>query len=82
MTGPNMGDKAKDQITGFEGVITGKAEYISGCSQVLLAPAVNKDGEFREGQWFDLQRIEVIRTKAVELDNRATPGADKQAPKR
>ncbi len=27
----NFGKRAKDKITGFEGIITGKADYMYGC---------------------------------------------------
>ncbi len=80
--GPYLGDSAKDVVTGFAGVITGKAEYISGCSQALIVPPVAADGAYREGQWFDIQRIEITAVKKVQLDNTRTPGADKEAPKR
>lgn len=78
-----LGKKYRDRITGFEGIATGRALYISGCAQVLVAPAVMEDGAFRESQWFDEQRLTAADTDApIVLDNSATPGPDKQAPKR
>lgn len=72
----------KDKITGFKGVVTGKTEYISGCKQVLVVPPLDKDGKPQEAQWFDEQRVAVDTTvPAVVLDNRKTPGPDREAPK-
>ena len=77
-----LGKKYKDRITGFHGVATGHCTYISGCSQVLLAPPASPAGEFRESQWFDEQRLEQIGGEQIVLDNGSTPGADRAAPKR
>ena len=54
-----LGQKAKDIITGFEGIITGRAQYIYGCDQYCLVPPVI-DGKPGEGQWFDEGRLEII----------------------
>ena len=46
-----------DRISGFEGACTGKASYISGCDQVLLTPTIDENGGYREGVWFDDDRL-------------------------
>ena len=77
-----LGKKVKDKITGFEGVVTGRVEYLTGCNQCLVQPKVGKDGGFKDSQWFDEQRlIADTKVKPVTLDNGRTPGADKPAPK-
>ena len=64
-----FGQKAKDKITGFEGILTGKCNYITGCSQWLVSPPV-KDGDFKEAKWIDEQRLEVIEgAEILVLDN-------------
>jgi hypothetical protein len=78
-----FGTTAKDQITGFSGVVTGRTEYISGCTQVLLQPKMGKDGKRPDGEWFDEQRLLAVPgVKAIVLDNARTPGSDIPAPKR
>ena len=74
-----FGLKAKDKITGFEGVLTGRCAYISGCTQWLVAPTA-KENDFKSATWFDEQRLEVIESEAIVLDNGATPGSDISAP--
>lgn len=81
MAHPALGRKGKDKITGYVGVVTGCVEYISGCNQLLLVPAVGKDGKVPDAQWFDEQRID-LSGKPIVLDNSKTPGPDKEAPKR
>lgn len=77
-----LGTTQRDKITGFQGVVTGYCEYISGCNQALLVPAVGEKGEFKEPHWFDVQRLERVGVEVVILDNGKTPGFDKAAPKR
>ena len=77
-----LGRKYRDKITGFTGTATGRAAYISGCSQVLLAPPVTSDGAARDANWFDEQRLEVVGEDLVTLENSVTPGCDKAAPVR
>jgi hypothetical protein len=79
----NLGHTYRDKITGFRGVAVGVVQYLSGCNQALLAPKCGDDGSLRESQWFDLQRLELIdQVPPVTLDNGATPGCDRAAPKR
>lgn len=72
-----LGSYAKDRITNFSGVVTGHAEYITGCDQYLLSPQ-NPD---KEPKWFDEQRLDVDPIIAtVTLDNSNGSGADIAAP--
>lgn len=76
-----LGNTYKDRITGFTGVATGHVHYLTGCSQVLLQPSVGSDGNPRDSQWYDEQRLEQTTAKRIVLDNGETPGFDKAAPK-
>jgi hypothetical protein len=54
-----LGKKAKDKITGFEGIITGHADYLYGCDQYLIS-AEAKDGNSEpQSYWFDEGRIKI-----------------------
>lgn len=54
-----LGKQAKDKVTGFEGIITAKCEYMYGCSQYGLTPPA-KDGKINDTAWFDEGRITII----------------------
>ena len=54
-----LGKKARDKITGFEGIVTGRAQYLTGCDQYVIVPPA-KDGNYQQSQWFDEGRIEVL----------------------
>lgn len=56
----NLGEKGKDKITGFEGIITAYCYYQYCSPQYCLTPAVDKDGNKRAVEWFETERIEIF----------------------
>ena len=77
-----LGTTMKDKITGFSGIATAHARYLSGCHQTLIVPKIDEKGSYRSGEWFDDQRLEKLGDEIVTLDNGETPGCDREAPKR
>jgi hypothetical protein len=76
----NLGKKAKDKITGFEGFLTGHANYITGCDQYLIQPSA-KEGEFKDPLWFDESRLEIISDGITEEEVKGEEnGCDYSAP--
>lgn len=55
-----LGKLAKDKITGFEGIITSKHIYLTGCTQYGLQPKIDKDGKVPDKNYFDEGRLEII----------------------
>lgn len=74
-----LGKKAKDKITGFEGIIIGRAQYLYGCDQYGLAPEA-KDGKVLETNWFDEGRVEItgdgVSAKEVQVEKPGGPNRD------
>ena len=75
-----LGIKAKDIVTRFEGIITGRVQYLTGCNQYLLNPTVGKEGKSVDPGWYDENRIEVLDDKPLELDMSGAPGPCEPAP--
>jgi hypothetical protein len=66
-----FGKKYRDRITGFVGTCTGKAQYISGCDQILIVADDKGDGKFPGSTWIDDERlIDVESEQAVERTSR------------
>lgn len=55
-----IGLKARDRISGFEGVISTIGFDLYGCVQAVLSPEVDKDGELKDNHWFDFKRLEIL----------------------
>ena len=73
-----MGKSAKDKITGFTGIITGRSEYINGCVHIMLEAKV-KLGMKPVHAWFDEDRIVLTgksnpRKKIIEPARKRTGG--------
>lgn len=75
------GDKARDIITGFEGIVTAECKYLTGCEQILLNPGrlQAESGAPVESCWFDIDRLELVEVDAVKIKVTA-PGGDIPAP--
>jgi len=75
MTEVQLGDRASDTLTGYEGIVVGKVQYLTGCDQALLKPQRRKeDGSMLDAQWFDIQRLTITKAGAYTIDNGTTPG--------
>ncbi len=76
-----LGQKVSDKVTGFQGTVIGHVEYLTGCKQCLVQPAVNKEGAWVESHWFDDDRLDIVDATPISLqvlDN----GPDKPAPRK
>ena len=75
-----LGIEAKDQITGFTGTLTAFCSYITGCDQYLIAPPVDTDGKHVDAKWYDVNRIEILSKKPIQLDTSKDQGPCESAP--
>lgn len=65
---PQLGDQVKDSVTGFKGVVTAIAEYLTGCKQFLVQPPVEKkSAHYVDGRWIDEDRLAVTKASAVSI---------------
>ncbi len=60
-----LGDLAKDVITGFTGVVKAISSHLHNCDRVGLQPQELKDGKPIDTTFFDTPGIEVIKKKVV-----------------
>ena len=78
-----LGVKAKDKITGFEGVVTGTCQWLTGCDQVCIKPLkVTKDNGLPEGHWFDVGQVQYVGPGLTKEDVKSpeTGGPQSDAP--
>ena len=58
-----LGFKAKDVVSGYEGVVESIAFDLYGCVQAALRPELDKKakpGDWPDGRWLDIKRLKVI----------------------
>lgn len=74
----DLGIRARDSITKFEGVIIVRSQHLTNCNQYAILPTeLDKDGKRRDAEWFDEQRIEVIDAAPLALPGAKPAGAEK-----
>jgi hypothetical protein len=62
----NLGDKGRHIVTGFEGIVTARASYLTGCDQVCLQPqGVKDDGQPHTSLWFDEPYVDLVEAGVV-----------------
>ena len=92
-----LGDLAKDEVTGFEGIVTCRSEWLAGCVRCSLQPQETytaKDGDLKPAETgcFDEGNLVLVKAGAVQPrfivtptdqpDDEARPGGDQVPPLR
>jgi hypothetical protein len=73
--GIGLGDEVADVLTGFQGVVMARIEYLTGCAQVSVLPRSESKSELKVAEWFDIERIELVAAGVVRSSSRLN-GAD------
>lgn len=56
-----LGDKAKDKITGFVGIVGAICKYLNGCTRIgILSKELDKEGKPMDYIWFDEPQVELV----------------------
>jgi len=55
-----LGKRGKDKITGFEGILTSRCEFLTGCNRYHIQPTDLREGKPIEGIYFDEAQIQII----------------------
>lgn len=77
-----LGDEVRDKISGFEGVIVARTEYLWGCVQYAVASRRLKDsGEVLDWLWLDVDRVEIVQREEATRVVRLTGGPQPAPPK-
>jgi hypothetical protein len=75
-----LGVTAKDKITGFEGIIISRCEFLTGCNRYCIQPTELRDGKPLDSLYFDEDQMEVtgigIKPKDVQGKERGACAPD------
>jgi hypothetical protein len=67
------GDRAKDQISGFTGVIVAITEWLNGCRRITIQPSELFEGKPVDSSTFDAEQIELVERMTIP-DKKPTGG--------
>lgn len=71
-----LGDIAKDTITGFQGIVTARTKYLSNVDRLVLNPQAVKDGKPVDSRLFDETQLEYVgksNIRAIPVERPDTP---------
>lgn len=69
-----LGQKVKDKVTGFTGITDAKIEFMNGCVQFRVLPKKKaKDEKYPEGQYIDVEQLDVVDSEPIKLNPRKEP---------
>jgi len=61
-----LGDLAKDRVSGFQGVVVARTEWLNGCVRLTLQPRkVSPLGKVYESETFDEHQLQVVKGDVV-----------------
>lgn len=70
-----LGDRVRDRVSGLEGVVVMRSEYLNGCVRYGVQPVVDKDGKMPDSHYIDEMQIEVIgKVDGLETDKNRDRG--------
>jgi len=74
-----LGDRVKDTITGFEGIVGSRTQWITNCNTYGLQSEKLKDGVPQDRQHFDEPQLTLVKKK-VHKAHQKTGGNQKAPP--
>jgi heat shock protein HspQ len=61
-----LGDLAKDELTGFEGIVVGRTAWLTNCDRLVLQPReLDKDGAPQKTAQFDIMHCKLVQKGVV-----------------
>ena len=56
----NLGDKARDSISWFEGIVIAITNWLNGCQRITIGPQALHDGKPIESHTFDAEQVVLV----------------------
>lgn len=84
MNAIELGDKVKDNISGFTGIAVAKHIYLNGCVRYSVQPEIDKEGKLPLIETFDDMQLVVLKIRpviTVTVKKDKTGGPEKYMPR-
>ncbi len=77
----NLGDKVRDRVTGFTGIVTSRTVFLNGCVQYGIKSDKLVNGKPVDAEWVDEAQIQMIKKGAVLAEMERSTGGPQEHPK-
>jgi hypothetical protein len=74
-----IGDRVRDEITGFEGIVTLRSQWLNNCNTYGVQPIALKDGVPQERAHFDEPQLVIVEAKVISR-HQTTGGPERKQP--
>lgn len=78
----NLGERVRDPISGGEGTVVGRTEWLHGCIRLVIQPEGLKDGVPFETFTVDEPQVERVKARAAERGDGGPAGPRDDAQRR
>lgn len=80
-----LGWKVRDRVSGVEGIVMARAEYLTGCAHVGIYNGLDDKGQDRGYYWVNEIRVEIISQDDISflvrpVGSRSPAGGPEQSP--
>lgn len=79
----DLGDKVKETITGFQGIVVSKIEYLNGCKRYQIQ-SVKLDAGKIVSEWADEEQVQIltkVKVKRALKKKGKDPGGSRDVPR-
>lgn len=76
-----LGAKVRSLVSGFEGIVNGRSEWLNGCRRYSVQPPVDKDGKLPDSYYFDEAELEVLEAPKLKPANQDRGGPPVRSPR-
>lgn len=67
-----LGDIARDKVTGFQGMVVARIEYLNGCVRLGIQPTtLDKDGKMAESMFIDDTQCEKVDKEKPDIKGKS-----------
>ena len=70
----DLGAELRDAVTGHQGIVTARTEWLNGCKRYAVQSKAQKDGIPVEAYWVDEDQAELVTTPEPKPPKKATGG--------
>lgn len=70
----NLGDKVRDRVTLYVGIVMCRSEYLNGCVQYGVQSQHLSDGKPIDPVWFDDKQLDLLKRGVVKTESKRTGG--------
>lgn len=67
-----LGDRVRDKVTKFEGIVTARVVYLNGCIQFCVQPSIDKDGKEQDHHYIDEGQLSIVEKNECTLPQMIT----------